>query len=75
MKNDQTKNMAATKLVAAMPLLFGLDSRDVNRPELAAVFGIFFRIKRDLLALVQGFVSVGYNRRKMHKNILAAIIV
>lgn len=51
-----------------------LDDRNIRRTELA-FFWIILNVKRDLLTLVQRFVSLRRDGRKMDKQILAAVIV
>lgn len=49
------------------------DDVHVLRAQFIAVFGIGFGLKRDLLALGEGFVAVHLNGGEMHKHILSGL--
>lgn len=52
-----------------------LQGAHIGGAQLAAVAGVGLDVEGDLLALVEGFKAIGFDGRKMHKNILAAVIV
>lgn len=54
---------------------FGLSNANVDSAELAAVLRVPLGVKSYLLAFDQGLESVRDDRREMHKNIIAAVIV
>ena len=55
--------------------LYRSGEADVHCPKLAAVFGVGLRVVCNLLAFLQGFEPIGLDGGKVHKHIVAAVVV